>query len=97
MYSDVFSPNSKTVLFNRAVQRITKDSQVVEVLGPAKKIKAFGEPNNNKWSSTKPIVSRFTKDRLGVEHMHMHFNLEGPAKFRRGSRAHEESASRESV
>jgi len=78
MWTEVFSTDSKTSHFNRTVSRIKKDPRCLDVLGDAKKIKAYGEPSWNRWSRNRAIASKVEKDGIGVEHMHMHFNVEGP-------------------
>jgi import inner membrane translocase subunit TIM21 len=80
MYKEVFSTDSKTSHFNRTVSRIKKDARCVDVLagGDPRKIKAYGEPSWNRWSRNRALASRVEKDGVGVEHLHMHFNVEGP-------------------
>ncbi|KAK4109583.1 TIM21-domain-containing protein [Canariomyces notabilis] len=78
LYSEVFSPDSKTTYFNRAVDRIRKDPRCVELLGDGKKITAFGEETYNKWRRARPIASTVTKDGQGNEHMMINFNVQGP-------------------
>jgi hypothetical protein len=56
MYTEVFSLDSKTSHFNRAVDRVKKDPQCVELLGNSKKIIAYGEPTWNKWRRARPIA-----------------------------------------
>jgi hypothetical protein len=67
LYSEVFSPDSKTTYFNRAVDRIRKDPRCVELLGDGKKITAFGEETYNKWRRARPIayVYGFSERRVG--------------------------------
>ncbi|KAL8712384.1 MAG: hypothetical protein Q9225_006944 [Loekoesia sp. 1 TL-2023] len=77
LYKEVFSIDSKTVQFNRAVDRIRSDSRVKEVLGSDHKIRAFGEPTWNRWARARPIASNTYKDSSDVEHFMMHFNVEG--------------------
>lgn len=78
MYTDVFSPQSSTSHFNRAVDRIRADAGVVGLLGKGSEIRAFGEPTWNKWRRNRPIASRTETDRMGTERLFMHFNLAGP-------------------
>ncbi|RDL33606.1 Uncharacterized protein BP5553_07974 [Venustampulla echinocandica] len=78
MYTEVFSLDSKTAHFNRAVDQIKNDTRCTDLLGNRKKITAYGEPNMSKWATARPIASRIEKDRRGVEHLKMHFNVEGP-------------------
>lgn len=56
MYTEVFASDSKTRLFNRAVDRIRSEPQALELLGDRKTIRAFGEPTSNKWSRNRPIA-----------------------------------------
>lgn len=56
MYTEVFSPESKTSYSNRAFDQVRKDSRCTELLGPTKKITAFGEPTWNKWRRARPIA-----------------------------------------
>lgn len=56
MYTEVFSLDSKTSHFNRAVDRVKKDPQCIELLGNSKKIIAYGEPTWNKWARARPIA-----------------------------------------
>ncbi|KAI9774589.1 MAG: mitochondrial import inner membrane translocase subunit tim21 [Geoglossum simile] len=78
LYLEVLSPEGKTNQFNRAVDRVKKDSRCIELLGSSKKIKAYGEPTWNRWARSRPIASKIQKDRTGTEHLLMHFNVEGP-------------------
>ncbi|KAK4189744.1 mitochondrial import inner membrane translocase subunit tim21 [Podospora australis] len=78
MYTEVFSPDSKTTYFNRAVDRIKKDPRCLELLGDSKKITAYGEETHNKWRRARPIASTVTKDGNGNEHMLINFNVQGP-------------------
>lgn len=56
LYSEVFSPDSKTTYFNRAADRIRADPRCVELLGDGKKITAYGEATHNKWRRARPIA-----------------------------------------
>ncbi|KAI9742907.1 MAG: mitochondrial import inner membrane translocase subunit tim21 [Claussenomyces sp. TS43310] len=78
MYTEVFSLDSKTAHFNRAVDQVKKDSRCTALLGDSKKITAYGEPTWNKWARARPIASSIQKDPTGTEHLIMHFNVEGP-------------------
>jgi import inner membrane translocase subunit TIM21 len=77
LYTEVFASGSKTVHFNRAVNRIKDSPRCQEVLGPAKSIKAYGEPTSNKWARARPLAASSFKDAQGLEHLVMHFNAEG--------------------
>ncbi|KAI1498727.1 import inner membrane translocase subunit tim-21 [Biscogniauxia marginata] len=78
LYQDVFSSESKTAYFNRAVDRIKKDPDCLALLGDSKKITAHGDETMNKWRRARPISSTLKTDAQGNEHLIMHFYLEGP-------------------
>ncbi|ORY65346.1 TIM21-domain-containing protein [Pseudomassariella vexata] len=78
LYSDVFSPDSKTAYFNRAVDRIRKDPDCLKLLGDAKKIEAHGEETRNKWRRARPIAATYKTDSQGNDHMMLHFYVHGP-------------------
>ena len=80
LYQEVFAPDSKTRIFNQAVDRVRGDARALELLGSGKTIRAYGEPTQNKWTRNRPLASSLQKDRAGVEHLHMHFNVEGSAR-----------------
>ena len=56
LYLEVFSSDSKTSHFNRAFDRVRQDPRCTEMLGPSKRIKAYGEPTWNKWARARPIA-----------------------------------------
>ena len=56
LYIDVFSSDSKTRHFNRAVDRIRIDPRALDLLGSGQTIRAFGEPTASKWSRNRPIA-----------------------------------------
>jgi hypothetical protein len=66
MYTEVFSLDSKTAHFNRAVDRVKKDPQCTELLGNSKQITAYGEPTWNKWARARPIAYGFSFGLLEV-------------------------------
>ncbi|KAL6896468.1 TIM21 domain-containing protein [Trichoderma evansii] len=78
LWTDVFSPESKTRQFNRAVDRIKKDHRCLELLGDANKISAHGDETFNKWRRARPITSTEKMDGQGNQHLMMHFYVEGP-------------------
>lgn len=83
LWLEVFSTDSKTAIFNRTADRVRKDSKCLELLAgeglhSKKDIKAYGEPSWSRWARNRTIASRLEKDRAGVEHLHMHFYVEGP-------------------
>ncbi|KAK7956886.1 TIM21 domain-containing protein [Apiospora aurea] len=73
LYTDVFSPDSKTAHFNRAVNRIKADPDCVVLLGDSKHMEAHGEETMNKWRRARPIA----KDAKGNEHLTLHFYVHG--------------------
>ncbi|KAJ5502348.1 Mitochondrial inner membrane translocase complex subunit Tim21 [Penicillium fimorum] len=77
-YQEVLSPNSKTWQFETAVGRIKDDPECIKLLGDRREIKAYGEQTSSRWARNKPIASSTEKDRLGREHLRMHFHVEGP-------------------
>ena len=77
LYQEVFSADSKTRHFNQAVDQVRADPRVLELLGSGKKLRAFGEPSTSKWTRNRPLASSIKFDRNGVEHLRMHFNVEG--------------------
>ncbi|MCJ1393062.1 mitochondrial import inner membrane translocase subunit tim21 [Xylographa bjoerkii] len=79
LYTDVFAADSRTSIFNRAVDEVRASRRAQEVLGPANKIRAFGEPTWNRWARARPIASSIRKDGNGREHLLMHFNVDGPS------------------
>ncbi|TVY35962.1 Mitochondrial import inner membrane translocase subunit [Lachnellula occidentalis] len=78
MYTEVFSPESKVSYFNRAFDQVKKDQRCIDLLGPTKKITAYGEPTWNSWRRARPIASTITTDKTGTEHLMIHFNVAGP-------------------
>ncbi|KAB8270672.1 hypothetical protein BDV24DRAFT_88300 [Aspergillus arachidicola] len=78
LYSEVFSPNSRTWQYEKAVERILDDSRCTDILGDRREIKAYGESTSNKWARNRPIATTIEKDRLGREHLRMNFHVEGP-------------------
>lgn len=83
LYLEVFSTDSKTAYFNRAADRVRADPKCRELLAgegshSKREIKAYGEPSWSRWARNRTIASRFEKDRAGIEHLYMHFYVEGP-------------------
>ncbi len=78
LYTNVFSPQSSTSYFNRAVDRIRKDPKCIELLGSGKDITAYGEPSSSRWRRNRPIASRTETDKFGNETLSIHFNVSGP-------------------
>jgi hypothetical protein len=67
LYTEVFSLDSKTHHFNKAVDQVKKDPRCTELLGDSKKITAYGEPTWNKWARARPIAYVFSVTGLGRE------------------------------
>ncbi|KAI5308025.1 mitochondrial import inner membrane translocase subunit tim21 [Ascosphaera atra] len=78
LYKEVFAPDSKTVYFNKIVNRIKEDPRCTKLLGDAREIRAYGENVESKWTRNRPIATTIEKDRLGREHMKMRFFMTGP-------------------
>lgn len=83
LWLEVFSTDSKTAIFNRAADRVRGDPKCRELLAgdgmhTKRDIKAYGEPSWSRWARNRTIASRLEKDKAGMEHLHMHFYVEGP-------------------
>lgn len=77
LYTELFAADSKTVQFNRAVERIKADPRCREILGPANKIRFHGDPSWSKWARSRPLAHTVEVDRMGTTHFKMHFYAEG--------------------
>ncbi|PKY02869.1 TIM21-domain-containing protein [Aspergillus campestris IBT 28561] len=78
LYTEVFSPNSRTWQFEKAVERIKDDPRCTDLLGDRREITAFGENTWSRWARNRPIATTVEKDRLGREHLRMNFHVAGP-------------------
>ncbi|RDA96222.1 hypothetical protein CP533_1722 [Ophiocordyceps camponoti-saundersi (nom. inval.)] len=78
LWTDVFSPDSKTSQFNRAVDRIKTNPKCIELLGEAQKITAHGDETFNKWRRARPLSCSEKVDAQGDAHLVMHFHVDGP-------------------
>ncbi|RMY95574.1 hypothetical protein D0862_08735 [Hortaea werneckii] len=84
LYMEVFSTDSKTAVFNKAADRIRKDSRCLDILAGTDghhtkhEITAHGEPSWSRWARNRTIASRHETDRAGIEHTYLHFYVEGP-------------------
>ncbi|KAI5298714.1 regulatory particle non-ATPase [Ascosphaera pollenicola] len=78
LYKEVFAPDSKTVYFNKVVNRIKEDPRCIKLLGDTRQIRAYGENVDSKWTRNRPITTTHEKDRLGRDHMKMKFYVTGP-------------------
>jgi len=78
LFSDVFSPSSKTAYFNRATTRIREDPRCQKLLGPGPQIAAHGEASWSKWAKSRWVSSTEETDKWGTEHMRFRFYVEGP-------------------
>ena len=79
LYTDVFSADSKTAHFDRAVDAVRGDRRAVELLGgPGPDIRGYGESSlGNKWSRNRGIASRTETDKMGTQGLYIHFNVSG--------------------
>ncbi|KAL5343882.1 TIM21-domain-containing protein [Aspergillus crustosus] len=78
LYTEVFSPNSKTWQFEKAVERIKNDTRCTNLLGDKREIQAFGENTSSRWARNRPIATTIEKDQQGREHLRMNFHVVGP-------------------
>ncbi|KAL5119172.1 mitochondrial import inner membrane translocase subunit tim21 [Pleosporales sp. CAS-2024a] len=78
LFSDVFSPASKTAHFNRAVSLIRADKRCTSLLGPGPDIAAFGQASWSRLARNRFLSSTEETDRWGTEHMRFSFYVEGP-------------------
>ncbi|KAF9886684.1 hypothetical protein FE257_011198 [Aspergillus nanangensis] len=78
LYTEIFSPNSRTWQYEKAVERILDDTRCTDILGDRREIKAYGEATTSRWARNRPIATSLEKDRLGREHLRMNFHVEGP-------------------
>ncbi|KAI4156499.1 MAG: hypothetical protein LQ340_000225 [Diploschistes diacapsis] len=77
LYTTVFSPDSKYSHFNRAVTEVKGNAECRELLGPAGKIRAYGESSWNRWSRNRAVAADVRRDRTGGEHFFMKFYVSG--------------------
>ena len=77
LYQELFAPDSKTVQFNHAVDRVKASQECRDLLGTSRKMRAFGEPTTSKWARARPLAYTTEVDRAGTTHFRMHFNMEG--------------------
>lgn len=56
LYLEVFSPNSSTWQFEKAVERIKNDTRCTDLLGDRRQIKAYGENTWSRWARNRPIA-----------------------------------------
>ncbi|CAA9961906.1 hypothetical protein CFE70_005310 [Pyrenophora teres f. teres 0-1] len=78
LFSDVFSPSSKTAYFNRATTRIREDARCQKLLGPGPQIAAHGDASWSKWAKSRWVSSTEETDKWGTQHMRFRFYVEGP-------------------
>jgi import inner membrane translocase subunit TIM21 len=78
LFSDVFSPDSKTAHFNRATTRVRESRECQDVLGDGSQISAHGEASWSRWARNRFISSTLETDKWGTEHMKFRFFVEGP-------------------
>ncbi|VUC24824.1 unnamed protein product [Clonostachys rosea] len=73
LWHDVFSPDSKTAQFNRALEKVKDDHRCIELLGNPRKISAHGDETLNSWRRARPVTSTERTDPDGTQHLIMHF------------------------
>jgi len=59
LYTEVFSSESKTAVFNRCADKVKQDPRCIEVLAGnarAKEIQAYGEPSWSRWARNRTIA-----------------------------------------
>jgi len=80
--SEIVLPSGDTQIFNKAVSLIEKDEKCQELLQleKGKRLKAYGETSDNKWTRNRPIASNRRVDKSGKEHLFMRFHVESGAK-----------------
>ena len=78
LFSDVFSPSSKTAFFNRAVTQIRADPRCTALLGPSSEISAHGEHSWSRNARNRFLSSTEETDKWGTEHLRFRFYVEGP-------------------
>ncbi|KAK8211538.1 mitochondrial import inner membrane translocase subunit tim21 [Zalaria obscura] len=81
LYLEVISPSSKTAIFNKAADRVKRDARCIELLadqGHGREIEAHGEGSWSRWARNRYIASHVETDKVGTEHLYMHFYVEGP-------------------
>ncbi|KAF2125168.1 TIM21-domain-containing protein [Dothidotthia symphoricarpi CBS 119687] len=78
LFSDVFSPDSKTAHFNRATTRIRDDARCQKLLGEGSQIAAYGEPSFSRNARNRFITSTEDTDKWGTDHLRFRFYVEGP-------------------
>ncbi|ODV72991.1 Tim21p [Cyberlindnera jadinii NRRL Y-1542] len=83
--AEIVLPSGDTQVFNKAVSMVETDPKAQELLllEPGKRLKAYGETTDNKWTRNRPISSTRRMDKSGKEHLFMRFHVE--SKQRHGS------------
>ncbi|KAF1922428.1 import inner membrane translocase subunit tim-21, mitochondrial [Didymella exigua CBS 183.55] len=80
LFSDVFSPNSKTAYFNEATTKIRQDPRCQKLLGEGSQIAAFGEGSWSRYAKNRFISSTEETDKWGTDHLKFRFFVEGNGK-----------------
>lgn len=80
--SEIVLPSGDTQVFNKAVSMIEKDEKAQELLQleKGKRLKAYGESSDNKWTRNRPIASTRRVDKSGKEHLFMRFHVESGSR-----------------
>ena len=77
LFSDVFSPNSKTAYFNEATEKVRADPRCQKLLGDASQIAAYGENTWSRQARNRFLTSTEETDKWGTEHLKFRFFVEG--------------------
>ncbi|KAJ4370948.1 mitochondrial import inner membrane translocase subunit tim21 [Didymella sp. IMI 355093] len=80
LFSDVFSPNSKTAYFNEATEKVRQDPRCQKLLGEGSQIAAFGESSMSRYAKNRFISSTEETDKWGTDHLKFRFFVEGNGK-----------------
>lgn len=80
LFSDVFSPNSKTAYFNEATEKVRQDPRCQKLLGEGSQIAAYGESSFSRYAKNRFISSTEETDKWGTDHLKFRFFVEGNGK-----------------
>jgi import inner membrane translocase subunit TIM21 len=80
LFSDVFSPNSKTAYFNEATEKVRQDPRCQKLLGEGSQIAAYGENSFSRYAKNRFISSTEETDKWGTDHLKFRFFVEGNGK-----------------
>ncbi|KAF2705662.1 TIM21-domain-containing protein [Pleomassaria siparia CBS 279.74] len=77
LFTDVFSPTSKTAYFNRSHTLIRSSPAIQSLLGPSDSIRAYGESSWSRMARNRFLSANVETDKWGTEHMRFRFFVEG--------------------